>query len=91
MPPPAHIERYVTTAITSELNRLAEAAEGQRNDQLNRSAFAIAGFVLAGLAPEDWARKELEGRALAIGLPAIEARRTIDSAFKAAQPREMLR
>lgn len=89
LPPPADTERYVAAAITSELNRLAETAAGQRNDQLNRSAFAIGGFVRAGLAPEDWARKELEARALAIGLPAIEASRTINSAFKAAQPRSL--
>ncbi len=56
---------------------------------MNRSAFAVAGFVRAGIAPEDWARALLEDRAIGIGLSAIEARGTIDSAFKAAQPREM--
>ena len=84
----ADTERYVAAAITSELNGLARTAEGQRNDQLNRSAFAIAGFVLAGLAPENWARSELEARAVQIGLPVHEARATIASAFRTAQPRE---
>ncbi len=83
------VSAYAAAAITDELNRLAEAAEGCRNDQLNRSAFAVAGFVRAGIAPEDWARALLEDCAIGIGLSVIEARGTIDSAFKAAQPREM--
>ena len=97
-PPPARtdpspvdgdISRYAAAAITDELNRLAEATEGHRNDQLNRSAFAVASFVRAGVAPEDWARALLEERAVGIGLSAIEARGTIDSAFKSARPRKM--
>ena len=90
-PPPDGIERYAAAAITSELNRLAGTAEGRRNDQLYRSAAAVAGFVLAGLAPEDWARSELEVRAVQIGLLVHEARATIASAFKAARPRELPR
>ena len=62
-----------------------------RNHQLNRSAFAVASFVRAGLVPEDWARALLEERAIGIGLSVIEARGTIDSAFKAAKPREFTR
>ena len=90
-PPPDDIERYVATAIASELNQLAGTAEGERNDQLNRSAFAIGGFVLAGWVPEEWARSELETRAVQIGLPVVEARATIASAFRTAQPRELPR
>ena len=83
------VSRYAAVAITNELECLARATEGGRNDQLNRSAFAIAGFVRAGLAPEDWARALLEERAVGIGLSVIEARGTIGSAFKAAKPREL--
>ncbi len=90
-PPPADTTRYVAAAITAELQRLEEAQEGTRNDQLNRSAFAIAGFVHAGAVPDDWARGELERRAVGIGLPTHPARPTIDSAFKAARPREFPR
>lgn len=90
-PPPADTTRYVATAITAEFHQLEGAQEGTRNDQLNRSAFAIAGFVHAGAVPDDWARGELEKRAIGIGLPAQQARRTIDSAFKAARPRELPR
>ncbi len=90
-PPPADTERYVAAAITSELQQLQEAEEGTRNDQLNRSAFAIAGFAHAGAVPDDWARGELEKRAVGIGLATQQARRTIDSAFKAARARELPR
>jgi hypothetical protein len=43
--------------------------------------------------PEDWARGELEGTAVQIGLTVIEARRTIGSAFTAGlqNPRELPR
>ncbi len=75
---------YCIAAIKNELTRLEQAQEGCRNDQLNRSAFAIARFVKADVIPEDWARCKLEERSLAIGLSAEEARRTIASAFSAA-------
>ena len=90
-PPPADTTRYVATAITDELHRLEKTQEGTRNDQLNRSAFTIAGFAHAGAVPDDWARGELERRAVGIGLPTQQARRTIDSAFKAAHARELPR
>ncbi len=85
------MDRYIAAAITDELRRLAGAGPHQRNDQLNRSAFAVARFVAAGAVPEDWARGKLEGTAVQIGLPVIEARRTIGSAFAAGlqNPREL--
>ena len=85
------IDSYCAAAIADELRHLEQVGEGCRNDQLNRTAFAIAGFVLAGAVPEDWARSQLETRAIDRGLPAHEARRTIESAFKAAKPRELPR
>ena len=87
------VDSYCAAAITSELKCLAEAEEGQRNDQLNRSAFAVAQFVAAGAVPEDWARQQLEIHARATGLYPVEIARTIDSAFAAglAHPRELPR
>ncbi len=87
------VDRYCAAAITAELKCLAAAGEGQRNDQLNRSAYAVAQFVAAGTVPEDWARGELEGTAVQNGLPVVEARRTIGSAFAAGlqNPRELPR
>ncbi len=85
------VDRYCAAAIVDELRRLEEAGDGQRNDVLNRSAFAVGGFVAAGVVPDNWARETLGSRAVQIGLPVHEARGTIDSAFKAARPRELPR
>ncbi len=87
-PPPANLERYVASSACDELERLESARGGQRNATLNGVAFNLAQFVKAGALPEDWARQQLETRAIAIGLPACEIQRTIQSAFEAAQPRE---
>jgi hypothetical protein len=83
------VDHYCAAAIADELRHLEQVGEGGRNEQLNRTAFAIAGFVLAGAVPEDWARSQLETRAIDLGLSIIEARRTIESAFKAAKPRDL--
>ncbi len=87
------VDRYCAAAITAELKCLAAAGEGQRNEQLNRSAYAVAQFVAAGVVPEAWARAELEETAVQIGLPVFEARRTIGSAFAAGlqHPRDLTR
>ena len=85
------VSAYVASAAAAELSELERAGEGTRNECLNRVAFNLGQFVKAGALPEEWARGQLEARAAAIGLSTIEARRTIDSAFKAAQPRELPR
>ncbi len=88
-PPPDNIENYVASAAASELRELSTAQEGTRNDALNRASFNLAQFVKAGALPEDWTRGQLEAHAIGAGLSIIEARRTIDSAFRAAQPRSL--
>ncbi len=85
------VERYVAAAAASELTELESAPEGTRNHALNRAAFNLGQFVKAGALPEDWARGQLEQRAIGIGLTMGEARGTINSAFRAAQPRELPR
>ena len=88
-PPPADIENYVASAAASELTELSAAQEGTRNDALNRASFNLAQFVKAGALPEDWTRGQLEAHAVGAGLSILEARRTIDSAFRAAEPRSL--
>jgi len=90
-PPPADLERYVSRAVREEFAKLESASAGTRNVALNGAAFNLAQFVKAGALPEDWARQQLEARALAIGLPAREVQHTINSAFRAAEPRELPR
>jgi putative DNA primase/helicase len=82
-------DNYVAAAVASEVRLLERAGEGTRNDTLNRVAFSVGGFVKAGCIPEEWARAQLESRAVATGLTLTEARRTIASAFAAARPREV--
>lgn len=91
--PPDNVERYVAAAVTAELRNVEDAAEGTRNDQLNRASFNVAQFVAVGAVPDDWARSQLEARAVNAGLSATEARRTIESGFRAglAHPRELPR
>ena len=88
-----NVDRYCSAAIASELQALVDAEEGRRNVQLNRSAYSVARFVAAGVVPETWARQQLETHAVGVGLTALEAQRTIDSAFAAglALPRELPR
>ena len=88
-PPPADIENYVAAAAASELRELSGAQKGGRNNALNRAAFNLAQFVKAGALPEDWTRGQLEAHAAAAGLSIVEARRTIESAFHAAEPRSL--
>lgn len=85
------IDRYVAKATADELRALECATDGCRNEVLNRAAFALAGFALAGALPEDWCREQLMIRGCAVGLPAREVLRTIQSAFDAAQPRALPR
>jgi hypothetical protein len=82
-------DAYVATAVNGELTRLENAVEGQRNHTLNRVAFCLGQFVKAGALNEAWYRQALESRALAIGLAPVETRKTIASAFAAAQPRQL--
>ena len=88
-PPPENIENYVASAAASELRELSTAQEGTRNDALNRAAFNLAQFVKAGALPESWTRANLEAHAVGAGLSVLEARRTIESAFHAAEPRSL--
>ena len=83
------VTAYVAQAASSELHELGSAGEGTRNQTLNRVTFNLASLVKAGVLPEDWTRAQLEERAAEIGLSIFEARRTINSAFKAAIPRSM--
>lgn len=83
------VVRYAAAAAVAELNELATAQPGTRNPRLFRAAAALAGFCKSGALPEDWTRQRLEDAALSTGLPAREVARTIDSAFRLAEPRSM--
>lgn len=79
----------VTETIDAELMQLRQTRSGGRNDQLNRSAFALGQIVGAGLANEPELKSRLLEAALEIGLSRVEARATIASGMRAGtrQPR----
>jgi hypothetical protein len=74
---------YVRAALAAELAAVANAAEGARNVQLNRSAFAVGRFAADGLVDVDAAKVALADAACHAGLDYAEAARTIQSAFRA--------
>lgn len=59
---------YVKAAIDSELKVLAGAAKGERNEQLNKSSFAVGQFVGAGAIDRATAESELARVATSIGM-----------------------
>jgi hypothetical protein len=74
---------YALAALTGELENVLAAAPGQRNDTLNRAAFALGQLVGAQLLDETIARDELVSAAGRVGLPRTEAERTITSGLAA--------
>ena len=60
--------KYVSVAIEDEISILKGTPEGGRNNQLNRSAFAIGQFVGAHYISEREATRELERAASAAGM-----------------------
>lgn len=61
-PPPAYIDR----AVDAEMQKLRSTPEGARNDQLNRSAFALGTMIGAGWLDRGRAEAELRAAAFAI-------------------------
>jgi len=70
--------------LVALLEFVADAKEGQRNSRLFWAACRAAEAALAGEMPAAAAFAVLEETAVAIGLPALEARRTIRSAHRTA-------
>ena len=89
--PPHHagVSPYGQAALVGELARLAQAQEGERNDMLNRCAFALGQLVAGGELAQTEVEDTLLATAMDRGLPQREAEKTIASGLKAgmAQPR----
>lgn len=81
---PAGGDRYVRAALEQEVAAVSSAPEGARNDQLNRSAFAIARFVKNGQLPAVAVADAFVNAARRAGLPEREAERTVESALRGA-------
>ncbi|GAA4963054.1 bifunctional DNA primase/polymerase [Pseudonocardia tropica] len=74
---------YTAAALRGELDRVLASAPGHRNHTLNAAAFALGQLVGGGLLPEGLATAALAEASAAIGLPAVEAHRTIRSGLTA--------
>lgn len=82
---PGSAPAYVRAAYRAELDDLAAAPEGQRNDQLNRAAFNLAQLVASGHLPREETLADLYEVAVSIGLTPAETRATLASAFDAGE------
>lgn len=80
---PRNAGSYALAALTGELENVLAATPGQRNDTLNRAAFALGQLVGAQLLDETIVRDELVSAAGRVGLPRAEAERTIASGLAA--------
>lgn len=74
---------YAAAALRAELETLARAAEGARNDRLNRAAFALGQLVGGGELGRAEVEAALAAAAVSIGLGAREAEKTIQSGLDA--------
>jgi hypothetical protein len=77
------VDRYLAGALRSELDRIAAAPVGARNDTLNRAAFRLAQLTAAGHGHPDQLHAPLLDAALAVGLTEPEAKATIASGLRA--------
>jgi hypothetical protein len=73
---------YVRAGLRNEMQAVADAPEGTRNVQLNRSAYAIGRLVADGRLRRDVAIRALAEAAIHAGLDESEATKTIESAFR---------
>ncbi len=64
----AHSARYARAVLEGETSRVLAARQGQRNDTLNRAAFALGQLAAAGLIPALLAQAALTDVARRIGL-----------------------
>jgi hypothetical protein len=84
-------DAYALTALRDECQAVAHAPVGQRNETLNRSAFAVGQLVGAGALERSLVEQVLLDAARACGLLEHEAAATIQSGLTAGhqQPRDL--
>jgi putative DNA primase/helicase len=87
----SHLTNYVRAAFEAEIDRVRSSAEGERNNTLNKAAFAIGQLVGAGELSREDARAALHNAGVAIGLPDSEVEPTIASGLAAgeSEPRDL--
>lgn len=83
--------RYAEAALRDEVLAVADSPKGSRNEQLNKSAFALGQFVAAGVLSESEVERELSRAAMHVGLELEEIKATIASGLESGSrhPREI--
>jgi putative DNA primase/helicase len=76
-------DMWAQKAFDQEIHALRHAPEGQRNHQLNKSAFSLGQIIGSKLLKEEFVQKELERTAHIIGLNHQEIKDTIKSGIEA--------
>jgi TOTE conflict system primase-like protein len=87
---PAVVSRagpYGRSALIRACARVAEAPEGQRNNQLNLEAYSLYGLVAGDVLSEDDVEVNLSNAAIAAGLDISETVKTLASAKAAGMAR----
>lgn len=74
---------FGSAALTNELTRLSNSGLGERNNQLNRSAFCLGQLVAGGELDELTVTGALKDMAQALGLSERESAATVQSGLKA--------
>lgn len=74
---------YGTAALAAEVEGVRRLVVGQRNDGLNRAAFALGTLVAGGELAEDVVFQELLAAGVGVGLGEREAQATIRSGLRA--------
>ena len=77
--------QHGASALYDELQQLANAPQGQRNDRLNMASYRLGQLTAAGLLSQTEAETGLLDTAQKLGLPQNEARKTITSGLNAGQ------
>ena len=80
---------YGQAALEGEIAELRSAPEGERNDRLNKAAFALFGLCKAGVLDRGEVEREMSRVARSIGLEYSEISKTLASAWSGAVAREI--
>lgn len=83
------MDAFGRNVLTRECAKVAEAQDGGRNDQLNRSAYTLYGLVASGVLDEGDVYDNLTNAAAAAGLGMSETIKTMASAKAAGMRRPM--
>lgn len=84
-PPVGGDDPYAQAALSDELAVLASTREGNRNNQLNTSAFNLGQFVGAGRLARSYVEEQLRAVGRSVGLGEREIERTIRSGLEAGE------